>query len=208
MGAGLGDRDGTMKLTPMRFTTIEGTDVTVQVASPADAKRAIKELRHRKKASVPPRPDGAPNRFPAVVQVEPQPAALHFVLDDRAQPRRDTVARRLNANASRGCVDQFLARRGKLASQNELQCLRKLGIRDQLHACRRIAIAPPHDHRRMRQVQELICEKQACCSFLAFEVHGGTLTVKVAGGGCQSPYPISTPMVLVGWCGSRCRTAS
>ena len=38
-----------MKLTPMRFTTIEGTDVTVQVTSPADAKRAIKELRHRKK---------------------------------------------------------------------------------------------------------------------------------------------------------------
>ena len=49
MGAGLGDRDGTMKLTPMRFTTIEGTDVTVQVTSSADAKRAIKELRHRKK---------------------------------------------------------------------------------------------------------------------------------------------------------------
>jgi hypothetical protein len=48
MGAGLGDRDGTMKLTPMRFTTIEGTDVTVQVTSSADAKRAIKELRHRK----------------------------------------------------------------------------------------------------------------------------------------------------------------
>ena len=38
-----------MKLTPMRFTTIEGTDVTVQVASADDAKRAIKELRHRKK---------------------------------------------------------------------------------------------------------------------------------------------------------------
>ena len=38
-----------MKLTPMRFTTIEGTDVTVQVTSPTDAKRAIKELRHRKK---------------------------------------------------------------------------------------------------------------------------------------------------------------
>lgn len=38
-----------MKLTPMRFTTIEGTEVTVQVHSPADAKRAIKELRHRKK---------------------------------------------------------------------------------------------------------------------------------------------------------------
>jgi hypothetical protein len=38
-----------MKLTPMRFTIIEGTDVTVQVTSPADAKRAIKELRHRKK---------------------------------------------------------------------------------------------------------------------------------------------------------------
>ena len=38
-----------MKLTPMRFTTIEGTDVTVQVTSPSDAKRAVKELRHRKK---------------------------------------------------------------------------------------------------------------------------------------------------------------
>ena len=38
-----------MKLTPMRFTTIEGTDVAVHVTSPADAKRAIKELRHRKK---------------------------------------------------------------------------------------------------------------------------------------------------------------
>jgi hypothetical protein len=38
-----------MKLTPMRFTTIEGTNVTVQVGSSADAKRAIKELRHRKK---------------------------------------------------------------------------------------------------------------------------------------------------------------
>jgi hypothetical protein len=33
----------------MRFTTIEGTEVTVQVNSQADAKRAIKELRHRKK---------------------------------------------------------------------------------------------------------------------------------------------------------------
>ncbi len=38
-----------MKLTPLRFTTIEGTDVSVQVDSSADAKRAIKELRHRKK---------------------------------------------------------------------------------------------------------------------------------------------------------------
>src|SRR4051794_19602851 len=28
-----------------------------------------RQLRHRKKASVPPRPDGAPNRFPSVVQV-------------------------------------------------------------------------------------------------------------------------------------------
>jgi hypothetical protein len=38
-----------MKLTPMRFTTIEGTDVTVQVTTSSDAKLAIKELRHRKK---------------------------------------------------------------------------------------------------------------------------------------------------------------
>src|SRR2546428_1660825 len=29
------------------------------------------QLRHRKKSSVPPRPDGAPNAFPVVVQVEP-----------------------------------------------------------------------------------------------------------------------------------------
>ncbi len=38
-----------MKLTPMRFTTIEGTEVTVKVNSPKEAKTAIKELRHRKK---------------------------------------------------------------------------------------------------------------------------------------------------------------
>lgn len=33
----------------MRFTTIEGTEVTVKVNSPKEAKAAIKELRHRKK---------------------------------------------------------------------------------------------------------------------------------------------------------------
>lgn len=33
----------------MRFTTIEGTEVTVKVNSPKEAKTAIKELRHRKK---------------------------------------------------------------------------------------------------------------------------------------------------------------
>ncbi len=38
-----------MQLTPMRFTTIEGTEVTVKVNSPKEAKTAIKELRHRKK---------------------------------------------------------------------------------------------------------------------------------------------------------------
>jgi hypothetical protein len=38
-----------MQLTPMRFTTVEGTEVTVKVNSPAEAKLAIKELRHRKK---------------------------------------------------------------------------------------------------------------------------------------------------------------
>ena len=32
------------------------------------------QLRHRKKTSVPPRPDGAPNAFPEVVQVEPEAA--------------------------------------------------------------------------------------------------------------------------------------
>jgi biotin synthase len=30
-----------------------------------------RQLRHRPKSSVPPRPDGAPNRFPEVVQVVP-----------------------------------------------------------------------------------------------------------------------------------------
>ncbi len=38
-----------MQLTPMRFTMIEGTEVTVKVNSPKEAKAAIKELRHRKK---------------------------------------------------------------------------------------------------------------------------------------------------------------
>jgi hypothetical protein len=38
-----------MQLTPMRFTTIAGTEVTVKVNSPREAKSAIKELRHRKK---------------------------------------------------------------------------------------------------------------------------------------------------------------
>jgi hypothetical protein len=38
-----------MQLTPMRFTTIEGTEVTVKVNSPREAKSAIRELRHRKK---------------------------------------------------------------------------------------------------------------------------------------------------------------
>jgi hypothetical protein len=38
-----------MQLTPMRFTTIEGTEVTVKVNSPKEARTAIKELRHRKK---------------------------------------------------------------------------------------------------------------------------------------------------------------
>jgi hypothetical protein len=38
-----------MQLTPMRFTMIEGTEVTVKVNSPSEAKTAIKELRHRKK---------------------------------------------------------------------------------------------------------------------------------------------------------------
>ena len=33
------------------------------------------QLRHRKKSSVPPRPDGAPNTFPEVIQVEPREAA-------------------------------------------------------------------------------------------------------------------------------------
>jgi hypothetical protein len=33
----------------MRFTTIEGTEVTVKVNSPKEAKSAIRELRHRKK---------------------------------------------------------------------------------------------------------------------------------------------------------------
>jgi len=38
-----------MQLTPMRFTTVEGTEVTVKVNSPAEAKKAIRELKHRRK---------------------------------------------------------------------------------------------------------------------------------------------------------------
>ena len=38
-----------MKLAELRFTTIEGTKVAVHVASAAEAKAALKELRHKKK---------------------------------------------------------------------------------------------------------------------------------------------------------------
>lgn len=38
-----------MQLRPMHYAKIEGTEVMVQVNSPAEAKAAIKELRHRKK---------------------------------------------------------------------------------------------------------------------------------------------------------------
>ena len=38
-----------MQLAPMQFTKIEGTAVRVSVASAAEAKAALKELRHRKR---------------------------------------------------------------------------------------------------------------------------------------------------------------
>lgn len=38
-----------MQLREMRFATIAGTEVTVKVTSAAEAKSAIKELRHKKK---------------------------------------------------------------------------------------------------------------------------------------------------------------
>ena len=38
-----------MQLREMRYAKIEGTEVAVQVASPAEAKEALKELRHKKK---------------------------------------------------------------------------------------------------------------------------------------------------------------
>ncbi len=38
-----------MQLRDMRYATIEGTEVAVQVASPTEAKAALKELRHKKK---------------------------------------------------------------------------------------------------------------------------------------------------------------
>jgi hypothetical protein len=38
-----------MQLAPMRYTKIEGTGVTVFVASAAQAKAALKELRHKKR---------------------------------------------------------------------------------------------------------------------------------------------------------------
>jgi hypothetical protein len=38
-----------MQLTPMRYTKIEGTAVAVSVRSAAEAKAAVKELRHRKR---------------------------------------------------------------------------------------------------------------------------------------------------------------
>ena len=38
-----------MQLAPMRYTKIEGTAVAVSVKSSADAKAAVKELRHKKR---------------------------------------------------------------------------------------------------------------------------------------------------------------
>jgi hypothetical protein len=38
-----------MQLAPMRYTRIEGTTVAVSVKSAAEAKAAVKELRHRKR---------------------------------------------------------------------------------------------------------------------------------------------------------------
>jgi hypothetical protein len=38
-----------MQLAPMRFTRIDGTAVAVHVASAAEAKAALKELRHKKR---------------------------------------------------------------------------------------------------------------------------------------------------------------
>lgn len=38
-----------MQLRPMRYASITGTEVTVKVNSAAEAKAAIKELRHKKK---------------------------------------------------------------------------------------------------------------------------------------------------------------
>ncbi len=38
-----------MQLREMRYARIEGTEVLVEVKSPAEAKAAIKELKHKKK---------------------------------------------------------------------------------------------------------------------------------------------------------------
>jgi hypothetical protein len=38
-----------MQLAPMRYTTIDGTAVSVSVRSAAEAKAAVKELRHKKR---------------------------------------------------------------------------------------------------------------------------------------------------------------
>ena len=56
-----------------------GTPIDDLIDSQADANfwNPARQLRHRKKSSVPPRPDGAPNKFPSVIQVparEPEAA--------------------------------------------------------------------------------------------------------------------------------------
>ena len=61
------------------------------------------QLRHRKKSSVPPRPDGAPNAFPQVVQVDPAAEARPWRRHerDRGAARRDPRPRPLPAHALR-----------------------------------------------------------------------------------------------------------
>jgi biotin synthase len=55
--------DGETPLTPV--------DELIDSQQDANFWNPATQLRHRKKSSVPPRPDGAPNSYPEVIHVEP-----------------------------------------------------------------------------------------------------------------------------------------
>ncbi|MBV9213244.1 MAG: biotin synthase BioB [Actinobacteria bacterium] len=75
--------DGESPRTPIDSALSDGDDSALDGGDAPPLWDPATQLRHKRKASVPPRPDGAPNAFPQVVQVPaaaaPAEAAVRFV---------------------------------------------------------------------------------------------------------------------------------
>jgi hypothetical protein len=88
-----------MQLREMRYAKIEGTEVLVQVNSPAEAKLAIKELKHKKKEI------GLIRKRMVRHQVSAKRA------HDREETRREQEARRTGVLATLRRVSRVFAKR-------------------------------------------------------------------------------------------------